>query len=307
MVLVKLARLRGVCEKTSVRLLFHCLLIAVALGSGRLSAQDSATTKAVLDSSSIVHYLDPYTSFPGGIKQSLRGLGWLDPTPKMLRTTSVIPSTREHLTYQDWPLTNGLMAKGWMSGGLPAFYAPAVEPVMIEAPDIENTRTREPNAYYYFHREKIEIKPPSFNNKQLVAPDFERPQFVDPEFERPQYDLRNVAASALKRFPAYNRDVEAGGIRHSRHIAAQVRGEDAAPRRRFRAASFWDVNTARNDPRSGVDPEVRMETRRRTFWQANFNFRNPNEHIDPKDPKPSYAVRPYYLPEYRGARFPGGQ
>ena len=283
------------------------LLVIFVLACRGLMAQDSATTKAVLDSSSLVHYLDPYTSFPGGIKQSLRGLGWLDPTPKMLRTTSVIPSTREHLTYQDWPLTNGLMAKGWITGGLPAFYAPPVEPVMVEAPDIENTRTREPNAYWYFHKEKIEIKPPSFNNGQLIAPDFERPQFVDPEFERPRYDLRNVAISALKRFPAYDKESEPGGIRYSRHIAAQVRGDEAAPRRRFRAASFWDVHRASNDPRSGVDPEVRMETRRRTFWQANFDFRKTDEQIDPKDPKPSYSVRPYYLPEYRGARYPGGQ
>jgi hypothetical protein len=216
---------------------FNLVVWLLLLVVGRCPAQDSMTAEAVLDSSSIVHYLDPFTSFPGGIKQSLRGLGWLDPTPKALRQTSIIPSTREHLTYQQWPLTNGLMAKGWITGGLPAFYAPAVEPVNVEYPDVENTRTREPNAYVYFKWEKIEIKPPSFNNGQLIAPDFEKPRFVDPEFERPQYDLRNVAISALKRFPAYNDPVEAGGIRFSRHIAAQVRGEEAAPRRRFRQAS----------------------------------------------------------------------
>ena len=63
---------------------------------------------------------------------------------------------------------------------------------------------------------------------------------------------------------------------------------------------------AKNDPRAGSDPEVAMETRRKTYWRANFDFRKPHEFMDPKDPKPSYSIRPVYLPEYRGARYPGG-
>lgn len=270
-------------------------------------AQDSSTAAAALDSSSPAHYLDPFSSFPGGIKQSLRGLGWLDSTPKMLRQTSIVPSTREHLTYQQWPLTNGLMAKGLMSGGLPAFYAPPVEPVDMIPPDFENTNYREPNSYLYFHRGKTEIKPPTFNNGQLVAPDFERPQYVEPAFERPQYDLRNVAVSALRRFPDHDQATAGGGRRFSRSIAAQVRGEEASPRRRFQPASFWDVNVSRNDPRPGDAPVVKMETKRRTYWNANYDFRKTDEHLDPKDPKPSYSIRPVYQPEYKGARYPGGQ
>lgn len=282
------------------------LLIAVLVTVGSVSAQDSRTAKAVLDSSSIVHYLDPFTSVPGGIKQSLRGLGWLDPTPRFLRTTSKIPSTQTVLTYQGWPLTNGLMAKPLVGRGIPGFYAAPVESVMIERPDVENTNRREPNSYYYFYRSKIEIKPPSFNNGQLVAPEFEYPHFEDPQFERPDFDLRGVSEAALKRYPNRVFQTLPGGIKYQRKNRAQPTGEIAAPKRRHRPASYWDVFDARNDPRAGDDPELIMEDRRKIYWRANYNFRNPNERIDPKDPKPSYNVRPTYLPEFRRIRPVGG-
>jgi hypothetical protein len=270
------------------------------------SGPDSRTARAVLESSSIVHRKDPFTSVPRGIKQSLYGLGWLDSTPQMLRQTAVIPSTQFQLTYQDWPLTNGLMAKGWMSGGIPGFYSPPVEPVWIEAPDMENVNARIPNAYWYFQKSKIEIKPPSFNNGQLVAPNFEQPRIIIPRFERPDYDLRGVSLAALKRYPDARFDTLPGGVNYELRHRAQPTGEQAAPRRRFRAASIWDVFDAKNDPRPGDDPEVSRERRRKTYWRGNFNFRDPNEGIDPRDPKPSYSIRKAYQPNYGRTYYPGG-
>ncbi|MGB0579205.1 MAG: hypothetical protein ACPGVU_05830 [Limisphaerales bacterium] len=285
----------------------HLLFTAVVLAAGlHANAQDSRTAKAVLDSSSLVHYLDPFTSYPGGIKQSLRGLGWLDPTPRFLRTTSIIPSTRPVLTYGSWPLTNGLMAKPLVGEGIPGFYAAPVEPVMIERADVENTDQREPNSYYYFYRNKIEIKPPSFNNGQLVAPNFERPHFEDPQVERPDFDLRGVARATLKRYPNRRYETIPGGLKYQQKNRSQPSGELAAPKRRHRPASYWDVNDARNDPRAGNDPELVMEDRRKIYWRANYNFRNPSENIDAKDPKPSYAIRPTYQPEFRRRRPIGG-
>lgn len=284
----------------------HLLIALLFLAALKVSAQDTRTAKAVLDSSSIVHYLDPFTSVPGGIKQSLRGLGWLDPTPKFLRTTSIIPSTQPVLTYQTWPLTNGLMAKPLVGRGIPGFYSPPVERIMIERPDIANTNEREDNAYYYFSRSKIEIRPPSFNNGQLVAPDFEYPQFIDPQFERPDFDLRGVSKAALKRYPNRRFKTLPGGIKYQRANASQPTGEVAAPKRRFRSASYWDVFDADNDPRAFDDPDLVTEDRRKIYWRANFDFRNPNENIDPKDPKPSYSIRPVFQPEFRRNRPVGG-
>ena len=298
------------------------------------AAVETRSARAVTDSSSIVHYLDPFTSNPGGIKRSLRNLGWddmpfqsrevdpnrrfrgpawLDPTRKYLRITSIVPATQFNLTYQHWPLTNGLMAKGWIARGLPSFYTPAVEPINVEKPYIENTNEREPNAYYYFSKSKIDIKPPTFqpdhlaNRREdsLVKPEFEEPKYIDPLFIRPDFDLRGVNQAALKRYPDRHLVTLPGGLRHERANSAQPTGEQVAPQRRFRSASMWDVFVAKNDPRPGDDPEVVMETRRRTYYNANFEMRNPDERLDPTDPKPSYNVRPSFQPEFRRIRYPG--
>lgn len=296
---------------------------------------DTRSVDAVIDTSSIVHYLDPFTSNPGGLKQSLRGLGLmdipfstlpgadkrthkgnakLDPNRKFLRMTSIIPSTQFQLTYQHWPLTNGLMAKGLVARGLPGFYSPPVEPLGIEPPDMENVNARIPNAYWYFTKAKIDIKPPAYvpdslatrNYDTLVAKDIEEPRIIIPRFERPDFDLRGVSEATLKRFPNRLFDTIPGGIQFVNRNKAQPTGESAAPRRRFRAASIWDVFEAPNDPRPGDDPELIREIRRESYYRANFDFRDPDEGIDPKDPKPSYSIRKAYQPNYGRLYRPGG-
>jgi hypothetical protein len=269
-------------------------------------AADTRTVEVIRDSSSLPHKQDPFTSTAGLIKQTLEGLGYFDATPPLLRETTVEPSTLATMTYTQWPLTNRLMAKTWVSAGVPGFYVPPIEFPNIEYPHIENTNEREPNSYVYFHTGQPDIKQPSFNNGQLVAPDFIEPTIDIPYYERPDFDLTGVDPLALRRFTTRNSDAVAGGLEYDAKLKSIKVGFRRLPGGQFRSASIWDYHDAPNDPRAGNDADRQRERRHAIYRRANFNYRNPSEQIDPKDPKPSYAIRKAFVPEFRVIRYPGG-
>jgi len=297
-------------------------LMAV-VGLGEAVAQDAMAFKTVIESSSLQHYRDPLSSIPGGLKQSLAGLGFLDPTPRLLRRTTTTPSTKPVLTHQEWPLEPGLLPKGWVGPGLPGFYSPPVEPVPMLPPDFESTRVREGKSYVYFKRmesvdkwgraespnrlQPLPTEIPNYLRPDTEAAILEQPLFEEAMFEVPQFDLRNVELSALRRSPTGGKEVVAGGWRYERRNTRPALGVQAAPRRRFKNLSYWEANVAPNDSRSSRDPNLAMEVENRNLLKTNFELRNPEQRRDPRDPAPSYSVRPFYQPEYRGARSAGGK
>jgi hypothetical protein len=280
--------------------------LALLLCNATSRAADTLTVEVIRDSSSLPHKQDPFTSTAGLIKQTLEGLGYFDATPHMLRQTTVEPATLATMTYTQWPLTNRLMAKAWVARGVPGFYVPPIEYPDIEYPDIENTNEREPISYIYFHTGQPDIKPPSFNNGQLVAPDRIEPNIDIPYYERPDFDLTGVDPLALRRFTTRNSGVVAGGLEFDDKLKAIKVGYRRLPGGQFRSASIWDYHDAPNDPRAGDDSDRQRERRHAIYRRANFNYRNPRESIDPKDPKPSYAIRKVFVPEFRVIRYPGG-
>lgn len=285
---------------------FLLVLMALALGIAKSPAPDTRMIEVIRDSSSIPHKQDPFTSTPGLIRKTLEGLGYLDPTPHMLRQTSIIPSTMATMTYTEWPLTNRLMPKPWVGRGVPGFYVPPIQRAQIEYPEIENTRDREPNSYLYFHTQQTDIKPPSFNNGQLVAPNHEQPRIEIPLYKRPDFDLTGVDAMALRAFAMRRTNAVPGGIAFDDKLKAIQVGYRRLPGGQFRSASIWDFHDAPNDPRAGNDEDRQRERRHAIYRRANFDYRNPREEIDPKDPQPSYSIRDEYMPEFRVIRYPGG-
>lgn len=158
----------------------------------------------------------------------------------------------------------------------------------------------------YFHTGQPDIRPPSFNNGQLVAPDRIEPNIDIPYYERPDFDLTGVDPLALRRFTTRNSGVVAGGLEFDDKLKAIKVGYRRLPGGQFRSASIWDYHDAPNDPRAGDDSDRQRERRHAIYRRANFNYRNPRESIDSKDPKPSYAIRKVFVPEFRVIRYPGG-
>ncbi len=276
----------------SISLLICVLLLSVA----HSPAPDSHMIEVIRDSSSLPHKQDPSTSTAGLIRQTLEGLGLLGPDAPLLHQTTVTPSTMETMTYTQWPLADRLMPKPWVEQGVPGFYVPAVEPPDIIYPVIENTWERKPNSYVYSHSEQTDIRPPSYNNGQLVAPSHENPDF----------DLTGVSALALRKFATRNTNAIAGGLAFADKLKAIQAGFRRLPGGQFRSASIWDFYDAPNDPRAGNDEDRVREQRHAVYRRSRFDYRNPREQLDPKDPQPSYSIREACLPEFRTICYPGG-
>ena len=256
-------------------------------------------------------YYDPRSSVPGALKQSLAGLGFFQ-SDRALRKTEITQSTLENVTYQEWPLTNGLLAQPWVARGVPAIYAPAIEP-----PEIEQAE--------YLGRaqfEKIEFD--SWDYPEKLGGDqigyervvFEQRQVIDPMFLRAKFDQRATSLRALNRYVVMTNDVYPGGLFNLARNESIGRADPFIAPTRLRNDALTDVfdrtERMRRKPRWGgklhqdnwrtdegkaVSSTVTWQPRRDRHNFQNFNVQSH---------QPAYGTRQNFTKD-RYMPLPGGR
>ena len=257
-------------------------------------------------------YYEPRSSFPGGIKQALAGLGYFQSTDRAMRKTEVTQSTVENVTFQSWPLTNGLLPQPWVARGIPSVYAPAIEPPEIEQPEFQDK----------LQFEKIEFDSWGFPEKlggeavHYQRVQFEQRTVMDPLFVRAQFDQRVTSERALRRFMVLTNGSYPGGIFHlSRNESVGMADPFVAPSR-LRNDALTDVfdrtEQMRRKPRWGAhlhEDNWRTETgaavSSTVTWQPRRDRHNSGR-LDLQNFQPAYGARQNFTKDHY-MPLPGGR
>lgn len=200
-------------------------------------------------------YYEPRSSLPGGIKQALSGLGFFQSGAHELRVTEVDASTLKQVT-QTWPLTNGLLAQQWVARGVPAIYAPPIEPPEMVEPEFLGRAQFEKVEYDSWGA------PGRSGDEPLVyqRTRFEERTVVDPLFVRAKFDQRVTSERALNRYMVLTNDVYPGGLYQRGANIAMGTSEPFYARSRQRNDALTDVfdlnDRIRRKPRWGTHQEL---------------------------------------------------